>query len=421
VLALLAMAAATAYLTRHCLAVANTTIQEELGITNEQFGYLYSAFSIGYLMFQIPGGWLGQRFGTRLTMPLLSLLWSAMTVVTASVMTLPGLISARLVFGLAQAGLIPNQAKVINDWFPAESRGSASSVVVLAMSAGGVASLWLTSWLMRYYDWRTVFHAYSLVGVGWAVLFFVLFRSRPSEVEWLRGLAASDAKEEFDRKKSGGEADRLPWRRMLGSGSVWGLAGQALFKAAGYNLLVTFLPAVLEFAYGVPKGSAGMLTSWSLIGVICGSMLGGWLIDNLQRRTGSRRISRCGLSIVTLLLTALLMSAAPLAVSGVYFASLMALAAFFSGITMPCPWAATIDIGGRNSAVVMGFMNSGACLAGVLISPLVGRLIDYTKATEGSWGMVIFVHAAFYAASAICWLAVNPERTLDAGVKGDAL
>ena len=76
VLGLLALAAASAYLTRHCIAVANTTIQKELQFTTEQMGWILSAFMVGYLAFQVPGGWLGTRLGPRRAFALISLLWS---------------------------------------------------------------------------------------------------------------------------------------------------------------------------------------------------------------------------------------------------------------------------------------------------------------------------------------------------------
>jgi MFS family permease len=411
VLLLLALALISAYLTRHCLAVANTTMQAELGFNNQQFGYLYGAFSVGYLFFQVPGGWLGQRWGTRVTMPLLSIFWSCAIFATALVTTLPALVATRFAFGLAQAGLIPNQAKVVNDWFPATSRGTTSAVIVMAMSIGSVASLWLTSWLMRFYDWRTVFHAYSLVGIAWAVLFFTLFRSRPIDVQWLRGAAETD-RQEADVAAEAPPTPILLWR-ILASRNIWGLAGQMLFKAAGYNLFVTFFPAFLEFAYGTSREDAGARASWSLIGLVFGSLLGGRLVDRLQQRTGNKRISRCGVAMAALLLTALCMVAASLAVTGLQSAAVMAVAALFSGMAMPCPWAAAVDIGGENSAVVMGYINMGACLAGIVVTPLVGQLIDHIRATHGNWNLVIFLHAGFYLAAALCWLAVNPGLTIN--------
>ncbi|MCA9095983.1 MAG: MFS transporter, partial [Planctomycetaceae bacterium] len=195
VLGFLASALFLAYLTRHSLALVNTTMQRELGINNEQFGWLVSAFSAGYLLCQIPGGWLGQRFGTRRMLGSFPILWSVMTSITALVGSLWTLICVRFVFGLAQAGLVPNQAQVVKDWFPEQRRATASSVLMAAMQVGGLASLALTGWIITIWDWRTVFHFYGLLGICWAVLFFWFFRSSPREMQWLRDDSAEVSSE----------------------------------------------------------------------------------------------------------------------------------------------------------------------------------------------------------------------------------
>lgn len=413
VLCILAVTVASAYLTRHCLAVANTTMQRELGFNNEQFGYLYSAFSVGYLICQVPGGWLGQRFGTRLTVPLLSLLWSCMTLVTAVVWAFPLLLSARFGFGLMQAGLIPNQAQVLKDWFPTESRGTASAVVVTAMSVGSVGSLWLTSWLLGFCHWRTLLLSYSLVGMAWSAFFYLAFRTSPKDVKWLHGTESDGLPETRADLPPEAPLPGLSMKDILLNQSFWAMFVQMIFKAAGYNLLVTFFPAYLELAYKISKEDAGRLTSWSLMAVIFGSLAAGRCIDILQRTTGSKWISRCGVGGVSLTLTAGIMWGATFTGNATEMALVIAVSSLIMGLANPCAWAATIDIGGKNTAVVMGFLNMGGAVAGILISPLVGRLIDYIKLTQGNWNWVIHLHAAFYLIAALCWLMVNPERTLN--------
>ena len=93
--------------------------------------------------------------------------------------------------------------------------------------------------------------------------------------------------------------------------------------------------------------------------------------------------------------------------------AVVAVGAFFSGMCLPCTWAAVIDIGGNRAGVVMGIVNCVGNLAGVLISPLVGRLIDYIEATNGNWNQVIFLHAGFYVVAAVFWLAVDPSKSVD--------
>jgi MFS family permease len=411
VLLLLGCAAASAYLTRHCLAVANTTIQAEIGFNNEQFGYLYGAFSLGYLLCQIPGGWLGQKLGTRLALPLCGILWSLMTLVTAWVTTLPMLIAARFLFGVAQAGLVPNQAKVLQDWIPPQQRGTASAVLVVAMSVGAVTSFSLTSWLIDHLSWRTIFVAYAGIGIIWAVTFYAVFRATPAEISWLQSTIEEPATSSTTCAMN--VTSKLSAMALLSNHNLWGLSGQALFKAAGYNILVTFLPAILEYAYQVPRDQTGALASWSLIGVIVGSMFGGWVIDLVQRRTGKKLYSRSGVGCVTLVLTALMMTAAGFMSDATSLTVLLTASSLFSGMAGAAPWVATIDIGGKNTAVVMGAMNSASALAGILVSPLVGKLVDFIKQTDGNWSLVIWLHAAFYGIAAISWLCVDPDKSLE--------
>lgn len=408
VLALLAFAAASAYLTRHGLAVANTTMQEELHFNNEQFGYLYSAFSIGYLICQMPVGWIGQKIGTRITLSGLSAIWSLATIVTAAVSSLTALIATRLVFGLAQAGLMPNAAKVIRDWFPIGFRGTASSVLTMAMSIGGVLTMALTSWLLQAWSWRDIFRAYSAVGIVWAVIFWLVFRTHPQD----HPRTNQAERELISPEKEAADSEQFDWWAALASISMWGLCGQLLFKAAGYNFFVTFFPAFLEFKYGITKASAGMLTTWPLIGVIVGSLFGGIIVDRVYIHTGSKRLSRCGIAFLTLLLCGLLVMASTWTDSASHLTLVIAIGSLFSGISLPCPWAASIDMGGRNAALVMGLMNSAGCLAGIVISPLIGRLIDHIRATDGNWDIAVMVHAAFYLVSAALWLTVNPDEQI---------
>ncbi len=425
VLGLLALAASSAYLTRHCLGVMNTTMQEELEINNQQFGYLYSAFSLGYLLFQVPGGWLGQKFGTRIIMPGLSTVWSLCTVVTAAVSSLATMIAARFVFGLAQAGLVPNSAKVVKDWFPVAVRGKASSVCAMAMSLGGIITVTLTAWLMAEgHGWRSILNGYSLVGIAWAVAFYFIFRTRPVEHAWTNQAEQQIIREGDEDADDNNEPPKMNWGAAFRERNTWALCGQLIFKAAGYNFFVTFFPAFLEYKYGIAKTDAGMLTTYPLIGVVLGSLCGGMVIDGLFNKTGSKYMSRCVVAATALGLTAVFAFGSTFTGSAQQLATVIAIGSFFSGMAMPCPWAASIDMGGKNPALVMGMMNSAGCLAGICISPYVGKLIDHIKAINGNWDIVVYVHAAFYLLAALLWLVVNPNKNIGhsaeaAEAKGD--
>ncbi len=429
VLSLLAAASVIAYLTRHSLAVANTTIQTELKINNEDFGWLYAAFSAGYFLFQIPGGWVGQRYGGRLVLPVLAILWSLMTYATAFVPTFVGLLVVRFLFGLAQAGLVPNQALVVRNWISDAGRGIASSVMVVAMSVGSIASMALTSKLLEQAPWRSIFVAYSTLGIVWAVVFWLVFRSTPGEVGWLledsskgegrtpEGIAIpiTPVAAVTETEPATGESKRNDspdmWS-LFTSLSLWGLFSQALLKAAGYNLAVTFLPALLEYIFNVPRVKTGAYVQWSLITFVIGSMLSGVVVDVVYLWTGSKYISRSVIAVVTLGLAGVFTTIAGYAGSVSGTVVCLSVGAFFSGLASAAPWAVVMDVGGKSTAVIMGVMNSFAALSGVLLSPLVGRLIDHTKETNGDWSVVFLVHGVYYLVAAASWLVVNPNQPL---------
>ena len=153
---------------------------------------MLGAFAAGYFWFQIPGGWLGNRIGTRAAFPLIHSLWSVCTLWSSLAGSWLMLAASRVGYGLAQAGMVPLAAKVINDWFHVSRRGICSATFAASMSVGGVISMGLTAMLMDHFHWRIVFRMYSLVGIAWAIAFYALFRTKPEEHPWVRSKDSSD-------------------------------------------------------------------------------------------------------------------------------------------------------------------------------------------------------------------------------------
>lgn len=424
VLGIVAFASASAYLTRYCISAANTTIQEELGFNEIQMGELMSAFALGYLLCQIPGGWLGNRFGTRFSFAFLSVFWSLCNAWSAIASAYKLMWASRFSMGLFQAGLVPVSAKILKDWIPLRWRGLSSATIAASMSIGGAFTMWLTGWLLaRDCGWRTVFAAYSLVGIAWAIGFFWYFRTYPknhnrvNEAELDVIGEAGPASDQVpctvsvsDSDPDAADSNAGLALNMLKSTGMWGLCVQSFFRAAGYVFFVTWFFAFLEYVYGIDKAKAGMLNSLPLIAVVIGSISGGVIVDWLLRYTGSRWISRSGTAIVALTASGLFTMAAAWTSSATGLSVVIAMGALFSGIGAPAAWAATIDIGGRHTAVAMGVMNMAGCLAGVILPLILGGWFKELRETGGNWDLVIYLHAAFYFVGALSWLVVNPNR-----------
>ena len=423
---LVALASATAYLTRHAIAPAATTIQAETGLSNEQMGYVLSVMSIGYFVFQIPTAWLGTRFGTRFALPVLCVGWSLCAVWFAGMSSFWGLISARIGVGAMQAGLVPNSAQAVKDWFPLPQRGLASAANASAMSVGGALTVVLTAVLLESFTWRMTFVIMAAVSLVWAAAFYILFRTRPEEHPWVNAaelaLIRGDQAQGPDKTEVSGEA-QVPSKPAAGlvslrshfadagsSLSLWALCAQSAFRAAAYQMFVTWLPAFLEKGYGVTRESAGWLSSSPLVGVVVGALAGGVLIDWLLVKTGSKFISRCGVAIVTMGLSGLLCLMASWTHDPNWLVAAIALGAFFSGLGGPAGWAATMDLGGRQTALAMALMNMGGTIGGFCLPIAVGYMIGDIERTGGDWNQVLYLITAIYWLAGVCWIFVNPKK-----------
>ena len=431
VLGLVSFASASAYLTRYCISAANTTIQGDLGFDDEQMGLIMSAFALGYLFCQVPGGWLGNRFGTRFGFACISFLWSLCNIWSGIVSTLANLWASRFSLGIFQAGLTPISGKILQDWIPLRHRGKSSSWIGASMSLGGAFTLWFTGWLLqRDYDWRAIFNVYSLVGILWAIVFYWFFRTFPREHAGVNAaeLALIDLSDESEANaadrsssphtaRSHGEttaaAGGILFWNMLTSASMWALSIQSFFRAAGYAFFVTWFFAFLEYAYGIGKLEAGFYNSLPLMAVVVGSLAGGLIVDYLWRSTNSKWMSRSGTASVALFVCALFTFASTWTTSAPQLATVIAIGALFSGIGSPAAWAATIDMGGRHTAIVMGTMNMAGCVAGVVLPLVLGSWFSEIRQTDGNWDPVIYLHVAFYVCAAVSWLFVNPNVSLD--------
>ena len=429
VLAFLSLACSSAYLTRHCMSVANTTIQRELHLTTEQMGWILSMFMLGYLFCQVPGGWLGTRWGGRIALPFLSVVWSLLTAAITLVSSYLPMVVLRVAFGGAQAGLVPNAALVVNHWIPLARRGIAGALMVMSMSVGAIVTMGLTAKLLEYSDWRTVFRLYSLVGVVWAVLFFLYFRNRPNEHPRVnqgeRDLILSPGSSQADivapdilpsaaqaqGKPSAGRSSGM-WSLMIRSRNMWLICGKQFFSGAAYSLFLTWFPAFLEKGYGLTRENAGLMAMSPLFAAVIGYLAGGLVLDALLAKTGNKRVSRSVVGCGGMMLCGLFMLASTWTVSPGQLVAMMTLGVLFYAPSGPASWAVAIDIAGRSTALVMAVMNMAGVVGAFLSPALVGYLIAYIERSSGDWNLIIYLFAAMYFASGLFWSAIDSRKKL---------
>ena len=128
---------AVAYLDRVCIATAAPAMKADLGLSDAQMGYVFSAFTFAYALFEVPSGWLADRFGARLMLTRIVIWWSAMTAATGLVGGFVSLFAVRFLFGMGEAGAFPSIARAYARWLPARERGRAFGLALMTAALGG--------------------------------------------------------------------------------------------------------------------------------------------------------------------------------------------------------------------------------------------------------------------------------------------
>lgn len=409
VLSWLTLSAALAYLTRNAVGVAESTIREDLGLSYQQSGWFMAAFFWTYAVFQVPTGWLAHRYGTKSALTGFALLGSFAALVTGIAPGLGVLVIAQMLLGVAQAGTFPASCNSISHWIPMARRSIACGILATGMQLGAILAGKLTGELIEPIGWRWVFILYAVPGFIWAAWFWLRFRNTPSQ-------DASVNESELQLIQSGRETSSIeaasheptPWVSIATNPTIWFLCGQQMCRAAGYMFFASWFPTFLQKTRGVSVEDSGSLQALVFAGTLAGSLSGGWLVDQIWRRTANLRLSRSGIGGLALLGCALLILAAWFVQDVTLAVVLLTLGAFCAALAGPCAISATIDIGGNHVPQVFGLVNMAGNLAAAACPILVGALFQWTAA----WHLVLLLFAGVYLAGAMSWIFVNPGRKI---------
>jgi ACS family glucarate transporter-like MFS transporter len=385
------------YVDRICISKAMPLIQRDLGFTNVQAGYVFGAFTLAYALFEIPGGWLGDRFGPRKVLMRIVIWWSFFTAATAWATSAISMMVIRFLFGAGEAGCFPNITKAFTAWLPANERVRAQSVLWLSARWGGVVS-----------SWRRAFEIFGLLGIVWAVLFYRWFRDNPLEHPSV-GRVERSLLEGIDSMAS--RHAKVPWRVFFTSPSAWLLWIQYACLSYVWYFYITWFPTYLDATHGKRLGPVALaiLAGLPLFGGGFGSLISGFGAAPLARRLGSMGRAR-----------KVLAAGGFASASGFFFASmysedpilmpvLIALGGLSIDFVLPCAWGTCMDVGGRFAGTFSGSMNMMGNLGGFLAPIATGYILDLT----GNWHLVFFLSSAVYLVGAVCWLLLDPVTSLD--------
>lgn len=404
VLALMFALTFITYLDRVAISAAAQNISTELGLTRSEMGVVFSAFILGYVLFEIPGGWMADRFGARALLTRIVLWWSAFTALTGAAWSYASLLAIRFLFGCGEAGAFPGCASAIARWFPAAERGRAQAWILVGSRIGAAAAPAFVLALMARLGWREVFVILGAVGVVWAAVWARWYRNRPEEhpqvtIAELSVIAAGRA--------SASHSAATPWARLLRSRNVWALCFMYSGYTWGLYFYLSWLPTYLREGLGLSWSAVGYAAAAPLLAGAVTNYGGGWLTDRLSRRF-SLKWARRAPAMAGLGGAAAFLGAAALASDPAVALVALALSFGSADLILAVSWAACLDIGREHAGAVSGFMNSLGQIGGLAAPAAIGALVE----SSGSWRLPLLLSAAYYVVSAATWLLIDPEQAI---------
>ena len=398
---------------RATISIAGSSIQKELGVDAITLGYIFSAFGWAYVLGQIPGGWLLDRFGSKRVYAASIFTWSFFTFLqgyvgefgasTAVVL----LVLLRLSVGLAEAPSFPGNSRIVASWFPTKERGTASAVFNCAQYFATALFAPLMGWIVYRFGWEHVFIMMGVLGMLFSLVWLKVIHSprkhplvNAAEVQYIAdngGLV--DLDDQKQQRKGGPQWAHV--RQLLGNRMMAGVyLGQFCINSLTYFFL-TWFPVYLVQERGMTILKAGIIASLPAICGFLGGILGGVFSDWLLRRGNSLSVARKTPIVLGMVLSMSMIVCNYVEADWIVVA-FMALAFFGKGVGA-LGWAVVSDTSPKQIAGLAGGLFNTIGNLSSISTPIV---IGYIIAATGSFKMALVFIGANALIAAISYLFV---------------
>ena len=410
ILGLLFAISVVTYIDRVNISVTARQMMPAFGLTDQQMGFVFSSFVIGYALFQIPGGWLGDRWGARIVLTVGLLWWSCFTAFTAMAATSPladsvGIIGAlaltRFLLGIGEAVALPTFNRAVTDWLPAHERGLGIGIAIGGIGVGSAITPPFTAWIMVNYGWQSAFYLAAALGMGLAIVWWSFARNHPADHPWERVQRQPTTPE-----LASALSPSIPWSSLRNTPTVWWLV--LSYACLGYVAYVYmswfYLYLVNVRGFNVLRG--GVFAAAPFLAILISCPLGGWATDRLVLRFGLTQ-GRRFIGLAGMVLAAAFIALGAMMESPYLAIASLSLGAGWLYFSVGAYWASTSDLSHTHAGSLSGLMNMGANIGGTL-SPTI------TPWLASQWGWPISLATAALVAfiGGILWLKIDPGKGL---------
>ena len=403
ILAVLFIVTTINYADRATISIAGPELKKLLDLSPVQMGFVFSAFAWSYVLAQLPGGWLLDRFGSKITYFFSIFLWSVFTLMMGWVGFFTGatavliLFTLRLLVGAAESPAFPGNSRITSAWFPTAERGTAAAIFNSAQYFATVLFAPLMGWLVHTYGWQSVFYVMGGLGI---VMAFVWRKTIYGPKDHPRINAAEFAHIEsggglvdLESDKANKEASKInTWlciKELLSNRMLLGIyIGQYCINTLTYFFL-TWFPVYLVQERHMTILKAGFVAALPAVAGFIGGVLGGVISDSLIRRGHSISLAR-----KTPIVGGMLLSMTMIAcnyVSADWIVVFVMSAAFFGKGIGALGWAVVADTSPKEAGGLSGALfNTFGNTAGITTPIVIGYILQATGSFSGA---LIFVGA----------------------------
>lgn len=408
VMLLAALAVFVCYMDRVIMSVAIIPMAADFGWSPEEQGRVLSSFFVGYLLTQVAGGWLAERYGGKIVLGAGVAFWSFFTLITpvAAAGGMTALLVTRVLMGIGEGITFPSIYALFGRWIPLTERSRAIGILFSMIPLGSVFALLATPWLVAHLGWQWAFYLFGAIGFVWWAAWQ---RHTTRTPEQHPGVTAQELA--LIRGASGEPAADAPPPRMatlLRTPAVWAIIVCHFCANWGSYVLLAWMPTYINKGLGVDFASVGVFTMIPSLVAFFAMNAGGWVADRMIQ--GGMDVTRVRKIMQTVGFGG---SAAVLAgvgyVESVPLAiALMSLGNIFGGATAGGFGVNHLDIAPRGAGIIMGLSNTAATIPGIVGVYVSGLILEAT----GSWTLVFQTAAGVFVFGLVFYLAFASSRKL---------
>ncbi|CAH4008459.1 unnamed protein product [Pieris brassicae] len=379
----------------HVLDNGTIVYAPEFDWSSQTKGLVLSSFFYGYIVTQLPGGWLAAKIGGATS--LLTLFTPPLAHTSTAL-----LIAVRVVEGLFEGVTYPCIHAIWSRWAPSDERARLATFAFSGSYVGTVVSMPICSLLAHYTGWPGIFYVFGIIGLVYTTIWWLVVKESPEKDSHITAAELKYIQDSRGTQAVEGSKIRHPWRAMLTSGPVWAIVMAHFSENWGFYTLLTFLPTFMQDVFKFETSQTGWLSAVPYLAMAIVLQVAGHMADWLLRmrimtRSNIRKLFNCG----AFLAQTIFMVAAAYATSILGCIVCLTIAVGLGGFAWSGFSVNHLDIAPPHASVLMGLSNTIATLPGIVSPPLAGSIV--TDKTAEQWRIVFFISSAIYLIGAIVY------------------